>query len=153
MLSPPPFISEPNRHSPQASKSPVFAMQTSHATKETSSPRPEPARLTHIYVEHPRGVGRPDCVLAVALYNLCGSAPVLHSTRASSLPMTTLARIVIDTSPPPSPHTGLIGSTRAGKLTSLCSDPTLSFSRAQPLRTRSDYTGGEGACASSISRD
>ena len=118
----------------------------------TQRRRLEPARLTYVYVEHPRGVGRPDCVLAVALHNLLWQ-------RSSS---TQYARIVPsddytqncdrDTSPPPSPHTGLIGSTWAGTLTSLCSDPTLTSldTRAQPLRTRSDYTGGEGACASSI---
>ncbi len=120
----------------------------------TQRRRPEPAPLTYVYVEHPRGVGRPDCACRRSVQSLT------LWQRSSS---TQYARIVPsddytqncdrDTSPPPSPHTGLIGSTWAGTLTSLCSDPTLSFSRAQPLRTRSDYTGGEGACVSSISRD
>ena len=103
----------------------------------TQRRRLEPARLTYVYVEHPRGVGRPDCACRRSVQSLW--------QRSSS---TQYARIVPsddytqncdrDTSPPPSPHTGLIGSTWAGTLTSLCSDPTLSFSRAQPLRTRSD---------------
>ena len=141
------LLSEPNRHSAQASKSPVSLCKL-----VTQRRRLEPARLTYVYVEHPRGVGRPDCACRRSVQSLW--------QRSSS---TQYARIVPsddytqncdrDTSPPPSPHTGLIGSTWAGTLTSLCSDPTLSFSRAQPLRTRSDYTGGEGACVSSISRD
>ena len=147
------LLSEPNRHSAQASKSPVSLCKL-----VTQRRRLEPARLTYVYVEHPRGVGRPDCVLAVSLCTIsCGSAPVrvqFYTEYARIVPSDDYTQNCDrDTSPPPSPHTGLIGSTWAGTLTSLCSDPTLSFSRAQPLRTRSDYTGGEGACVSSISRD
>ena len=107
------LLSEPNRHRLRNRRFSLCKLVTQRR-------RLEPARLTYVYVEHPRGVGRPDCACRRSVQSLW--------QRSSS---TQYARIVPsddytqncdrDTSPPPSPHTGLIGSTWAGTLTSLCS--------------------------------
>ena len=61
--SPPLLLSEPNRHRLRNRRFSLCKLVTQRR-------RLEPARLTYVYVEHPRGVGRPDCACRRSVQSL-----------------------------------------------------------------------------------